>query len=621
MKKSSSKINNIIFIDKKVILNNIFANSCSKNTQSFIYNKNSTKEELITKIGNVKNIDRIAFIFDEMYLNQNIFINNEPFFIDADLTESNVNNLSSNFKFIICLCIKYNVKNIDFLVCNSLNYEKWNKFYNQINFLTQNNFNIKGVYVGASDMKVGNSRYGGTWIMKTTNENIQNIYFTENIIDYPYTLSATTVTASPGQTIYIQQNGGNIQYQINSTSGSWTNLTFPVTFVNSNPSSQRITVSLFSDIELADATYYFIMGSNLITVDGTIYTVSHTGIANYPGFVQSTSYSGIFVNNINMSCGTSSLANNAGWIGQYASSNTNFNNCSSDGNIGDGTNTGGGIAGNSCGGCVVTNCWSSGVITGRASPSPTSSGGILGLGCVGCGVVNCYSTGAIGDFSGGIVGSLAFGIDITYCYSLGSLNSAFCGGILGSLTTGTVPTNIKYCYVLGGNILGDAAGANVSYCYIANGSWNDSDAIAAGITGSEWIDIAPSATNVPYLLSSFNTNFYNGAIKTTVLTNNQSQLTLTNVNINSNSLFTILSGGTSDLIIYNDYTNLSSFGQLQYIGTNTSATNKFNLQILNGTEYDPGLYHGYNIINFTFTSVPLPINQFINSGIRNVRIG
>ena len=190
------------------------------------------------------------------------------------------------------------------------------------------------------------------------------------------------------------------------------------------------------------------------------------------------------------------------------------------------------------------------------------------------------------------------------------------------MTTGVNYNIVSYCYVYGGtSVLGDNAGALITNCYATNGSWVDTDAISAGITGSEWVDIAPSSTNVPYLLSSFNTNFYNGVTKTTVLGSTLTNLTLTN--IFNPSTFTILSGATSSDVSIGSVYPSAGAGQLTYIGGNTGIVNKFNLQILNGYNYDNvnNLYLGYNIINFTFTSIPYPINTFINSGVRNVRIG
>ena len=118
--------NNIIFIDEKVSLNHYFIDSCKTNTHAIMYNKNTRQQDLLNKISEISmvDIDRIGFVFDEIYLNNNIFVNNKPFFTDRDLEESDIDKLSSNFKFLIYLCTAHNIKNIDFLVCNSLNYKK-----------------------------------------------------------------------------------------------------------------------------------------------------------------------------------------------------------------------------------------------------------------------------------------------------------------------------------------------------------------------------------------------------------------------------------------------------------------------------------------------------------------
>ena len=46
--------------------------------------------------------------------------------LDLNISETNY---SENFKFIIGLIKDLNISNIDFLACNSLNYDLWKKYY------------------------------------------------------------------------------------------------------------------------------------------------------------------------------------------------------------------------------------------------------------------------------------------------------------------------------------------------------------------------------------------------------------------------------------------------------------------------------------------------------------
>ena len=78
---------------------------------------------------------------------------------------------------------------MDFLACNSLKYDLFKNYYNKIN-------EFSDVIIGASDDKTGNIKYGGDWILESTNEDIKNIYFNEGIINYSRTLETSVITSS-----------------------------------------------------------------------------------------------------------------------------------------------------------------------------------------------------------------------------------------------------------------------------------------------------------------------------------------------------------------------------------------------------------------------------------------
>jgi len=96
-----------------------------------------------------------------------------PLFLDVDQLFS-----ESNTNFFIDITKK--ITNIDFLACNTLQYDTWNSFYIKIT--------NPSVQIGASDDLTGNLKYGGDWIMESTKENIKTIYFTDKIENYQDTL-------------------------------------------------------------------------------------------------------------------------------------------------------------------------------------------------------------------------------------------------------------------------------------------------------------------------------------------------------------------------------------------------------------------------------------------------
>ena len=126
------------------------------------------------------------------------FLNNDNFFEYKDIDENPI--MSDNVEFLIDLIKEFNIKHIDYLACNSLQYNNWNKYYN---ILTTNT----SVIVGASDDETGNIKYGGDWIMENTSEDVKNVYFNGNIENYTSTL-ITTVTInsalSTNNNIYIK---------------------------------------------------------------------------------------------------------------------------------------------------------------------------------------------------------------------------------------------------------------------------------------------------------------------------------------------------------------------------------------------------------------------------------
>ena len=147
------------------------------------YNKFTQKQQItkLLELNNFVNLKRICIICDDLNITNNkIFFDSEPFFTKDDL-EQNKTTYSENLQFIIDLCEYYNISNLDYLVCNSLKYDNWIRYYDIM-------FSITGVKIGASNDQTGNYESGGDWIMENTNENIKSIYFSNLINSYNSTL-------------------------------------------------------------------------------------------------------------------------------------------------------------------------------------------------------------------------------------------------------------------------------------------------------------------------------------------------------------------------------------------------------------------------------------------------
>lgn len=121
------------------------------------------------------------------------------FFTENDFNTTSPELYSDNLKLIIKMIQDYSIVNFDNLMCYSLLYDNWLRYYEILQKETT-------VIIGASNNQTGNILYGGDWILESTNEDIQNIYFTSNIINYSIIL-AITISGAQGTTTYIRLNG------------------------------------------------------------------------------------------------------------------------------------------------------------------------------------------------------------------------------------------------------------------------------------------------------------------------------------------------------------------------------------------------------------------------------
>jgi hypothetical protein len=307
-----------------------------------------------------------------------------------------------------------------------------------------------------------------------------------------------------GSTIYIRQNGSDIEYS--NDNNFWNTIYWPTTVINTDVDSGFLKIEFITDISLNSSNQYFEcdpfsrngyiqFGSTSLKQDGSRPIITIDGISDYPGFINNGSLynngnSNVYLFNLDVRIiNDSSLYSNgydaAGWVGHaYFGKGATHNyiiNCISDGPIINqycggilGSKSGSelgadlhligcsssGELGSHCGGIigyhaginsgivVCESCWTTG------NQISTYAGGIFGDSSgIGSGssisAFNCYSTGTIGVGGGGICGGScgreSGSAMISACYSTG-LIGAQGGGIVGIIPLNTTVDN---CYTTG----------------------------------------------------------------------------------------------------------------------------------------------------------------------------
>ena len=178
--ENNNSYKNVLFIDKSVENYQTFVDSVNSDTFPIVYSAGSSKTELLILLKTkFTSVDRIAFVFVSSLESTKNFLDYKPFF---------VNGAGENVTFLISIIKEFSIKNVDFLACETLNYPNWVNYYA---ILTKET----GVIVGASNDKTGNVKYGGDWVLESTHQDIELIYFTQSIAYYSYLLDTITVWA------------------------------------------------------------------------------------------------------------------------------------------------------------------------------------------------------------------------------------------------------------------------------------------------------------------------------------------------------------------------------------------------------------------------------------------
>ena len=168
---------NVLLISNTVNSYIQFVNSANENTFPIVYSTSSSKTDLLELLQtNFTSISRLCFVFESSAYNVNLFLDSTPLFLNEEYTP-----YSENTQFIIDIIQRFQIQNIDYLACDTLNYPNWVNYYD---ILAQNT----GVIVGASNNKTGNINYGGDWVLESTREDVELTYFTSQIEYYQYLL-------------------------------------------------------------------------------------------------------------------------------------------------------------------------------------------------------------------------------------------------------------------------------------------------------------------------------------------------------------------------------------------------------------------------------------------------
>ena len=179
----TTSVKNVVLIHNQVADYMTFVNGCNSNSFPIVYDFSSEKTELLQLLKEkFTSIQRVAFVF---HGSESIrFLDKENLFTEQDLINPDI--FSENLQFIINLANLFHIKNMDFLACNTLQHESWKSYYKILESST-------GVLIGSSNDLTGNLKYGGDWMMENTQEEVQSIYFTDEILNYQYTLKSITL--------------------------------------------------------------------------------------------------------------------------------------------------------------------------------------------------------------------------------------------------------------------------------------------------------------------------------------------------------------------------------------------------------------------------------------------
>jgi hypothetical protein len=192
------------------------------------------------------------------------------------------------------------------------------------------------------------NNYGQTW------RTLQSVF--GSTAPSSFTSLYTIIMSGNAQYILFPSNTQTTQYMLNTNAG-WampglasnniisgnTTITdfdtyyWPLT-ISGDVWGNPTTVTLGANQTIIDASYYFVVGSNNVNIDGGNYTITIGNVSAYPGLVQNgtsstNGFNNLSISNINVSLSgnTALSASTTGWIGQRYiqknAKNVNITNC------------------------------------------------------------------------------------------------------------------------------------------------------------------------------------------------------------------------------------------------------------------------------------------------------
>jgi len=157
----------LLLIDYFVKDSSVLIDSANPDTLPILYSYQCSKTQLLdvlrSKFGT---IDRMGLLFT--HGNANLFLDQKHFFVQE------------NIDFMVYLIREFGIQHLDILACETLSYPVWSKYYETLHQET-------GVTVGASSNRTGNRPFAD-WIMENTGEDIERLYFTNQVEVYTYFL-------------------------------------------------------------------------------------------------------------------------------------------------------------------------------------------------------------------------------------------------------------------------------------------------------------------------------------------------------------------------------------------------------------------------------------------------
>jgi fibronectin-binding autotransporter adhesin len=192
-----SQCTELMLIDSAVSYADLFYTAANSTTFPVIYTSSTLRSEIQGLKAKYCLPDcRLAIVADNTCLPWKPFLHHATYFTPEDLTGTTS---SENVAF---LCREF--KTIDFLACETLNNPAWQEYYAILS--------LKGLTIGASDDQTGNIKYGGDWVMESTGQDIQELYFNESIENYHSTLAVPNMVANETGTWDLSLMTGDVTF-------------------------------------------------------------------------------------------------------------------------------------------------------------------------------------------------------------------------------------------------------------------------------------------------------------------------------------------------------------------------------------------------------------------------